>query len=358
MVTQDRPVVCVSYLASAELWSVPKFPTANQGAAIRSTEHSIAGDAPMAAAVLAALDVPTLLVSNRIGSDDVGSRVGRWLQHRAVPMATVASTEVSTPRIVVVADDHHTRTWFADLPGVADELGKTNLSAIAKASLVYLDAYRLIEEAAVRVVRMARRHGTRLFINLGGEALSRDLRIELAGYRDLVIQTNGDYHAHRSANPGRSVASRSPNRLPSRKVRAAAVDRVAPRAIAIAVRPAPPPRTCCATDGSGSNSGPPERRTTAGREAKRIRELREARERSLEHLTEDVADKLRRSFPPQATSCNTATSCHATDPPVQVGRLAHAHWRERARDTGTHSALIGCVVGTRVDCDLSELGIA
>ncbi|MFF0458683.1 carbohydrate kinase family protein [Nocardia africana] len=200
MVTQDRPVVCVSYLASAELWSVSKFPTANQGAEIRTTEHSIAGDAPMAAAVLAALEVPTLLVSNRIGNDDVGGRVGGWLQQRAVPMATVASADVSTPRIVVVADDEHTRTWFAHLPGVAEELSKTNLSHIAKASLVYLDAYRLIEEAAVRVVQIARQHCIQLFINLGGEPLSRELRIALAGYRDLVIQTNVDDRTHRTAS--------------------------------------------------------------------------------------------------------------------------------------------------------------
>lgn len=178
---------------------MPKYPDANQGAEIQTTEHSVAGDAPMTAAVLAALGISTLLVSNRIGRDDTGGRVGRWLQQRAVPMAAAASAEVVTPRIVVVADDRNTRTWFAHLPGVADDLARTNLSPIAKAPFVYLDAYQLIEVAAVRVVRIARRHGAQLFINLGGEPLSRDLRIELAGYRNLVIQTNVDDDAHQSA---------------------------------------------------------------------------------------------------------------------------------------------------------------
>jgi hypothetical protein len=51
---QSGPVVCISYLAAASLWNVAHFPTANQGAEIRAIEQSIAADAPMAAAVLAA----------------------------------------------------------------------------------------------------------------------------------------------------------------------------------------------------------------------------------------------------------------------------------------------------------------
>ncbi|MEU0870592.1 MULTISPECIES: PfkB family carbohydrate kinase [Nocardia] len=199
MTTQDRPVVCVSYLASAELWSVPEFPFANHGAEVRVTEQSIAADGPMTAAVLAALDVPTLLVANRIGNDEAGGRVGRWLQQRAVPTTAVASAEVSTPRIVVVADDHNTRTWFAHLSGVANELTNVDLSALSAAAFVYLDAYQLIEAAALRVVRAARNHGARLLVNLGGTPLSDTLRVELAGYANLLIQTNVDDSSHRDA---------------------------------------------------------------------------------------------------------------------------------------------------------------
>ena len=55
-------LVCVSYLAAASLWKVPCFPLANHGAEVQTIEHSIAADAPMVAAVLAALGVPSLLL--------------------------------------------------------------------------------------------------------------------------------------------------------------------------------------------------------------------------------------------------------------------------------------------------------
>ncbi|MFE3228597.1 hypothetical protein [Nocardia sp. NPDC059228] len=192
MTTQGRPAVCVSYLAAAELWSVPKFPAPNHGAEILTTEESIAADGPMTAAVLAALDVPTLLVANRIGNDDVGGRVGRWLQQHHVPSTAVVSADVVTPKIVVVADGRDTRTWFAYLPEVTDELSRCDLSPIGTASMVYLDAYQLIEAAVIRVVRAARDCGTELLVNLGGSPLSDALRLELSGYQNLIIQTNVD----------------------------------------------------------------------------------------------------------------------------------------------------------------------
>lgn len=66
------PVVCFSYLAAAELWRVPHFPTANHGTEVLDIERSIAADAPMAAAVISALGVPTLLLANDIGDDADG----------------------------------------------------------------------------------------------------------------------------------------------------------------------------------------------------------------------------------------------------------------------------------------------
>ncbi|MGW4240927.1 carbohydrate kinase family protein [Nocardia sp. NPDC004722] len=171
---------------------MPKFPAPNHGAEIRTTEESIAADGPMTAATLAALGVPTLLVANRIGDDEVGGKVGRWLQQHRVPTTAVASADVTTPRIVVVGDGRETRTWFAHLPGVTDELNRSDLSAIHTASTVYLDAYQLIEPAAIRVVRAARECGAELLVNLGGCPLSDALRTELAGYRNLIVQTNAD----------------------------------------------------------------------------------------------------------------------------------------------------------------------
>lgn len=67
----DGPIICVSYLALAEIRSVPLFPVANHGAKVGTTEQSVAVDGPIAAAVLAALDVPTTLVAD-IGDDQDG----------------------------------------------------------------------------------------------------------------------------------------------------------------------------------------------------------------------------------------------------------------------------------------------
>jgi sugar/nucleoside kinase (ribokinase family) len=104
------PVVCVSYLAAASLWKVPCFPLANQGAEVQTIEHSIAADGPMVAAVLAALDVPSLLLSNCTGTDVRGAEVRRWLQAHQVATTATVTGRLNTPQIVVVADDTGTRT--------------------------------------------------------------------------------------------------------------------------------------------------------------------------------------------------------------------------------------------------------
>src|ERR1035441_6016143 len=75
-----QPVACFSYLAAAELWQVAQFPLANYGAEVLNVERSIAADAPMAAAVLAALDVPTLLLA-----------IGRVVAGSAVPAGQLRS---------------------------------------------------------------------------------------------------------------------------------------------------------------------------------------------------------------------------------------------------------------------------
>jgi len=93
MTTQFNPVVCMSYLAHTALWKVPRFPLANHGAEVLTIEHSIAADAPMTAAVLAALDVPTVLLANSVGDDTSGIEVQGWLQRHGVTItANVRAT--------------------------------------------------------------------------------------------------------------------------------------------------------------------------------------------------------------------------------------------------------------------------
>ncbi|MGW4842764.1 carbohydrate kinase family protein [Nocardia brasiliensis] len=199
MTLQPGPVVCFSYLASAELWTVPRFPHANHGAEIRSFGWSVAADGPMTAAVLAALGAPPFLIANDVGDDEQGLRVRQWLDDRHVSGSSRTGSAVVTPRIVVAADDDHTRTWFAHLPGVAESLARADLSPIAEASFVYLDCYELIEPAAIRVARAAGSAGVPTLLNLGGSELSTEVIAAVDGHRYLLIQTNIDDANHGEA---------------------------------------------------------------------------------------------------------------------------------------------------------------
>ncbi len=199
-----QPVACFSYLAAAELWQVPRFPPPNYGAEVLSVERSIAADAPMAAAVLAALDVPTLLLANEIGNDQKGSQVRAWLQRHGVNSTTRVTTDTSTPQIVVVADDDGTRTWFPHLPGVSAALAAVDLTPLSGASFAYVDCYQLIEPAAVRVVQAARSADIPLLVNLGGSPLSSAIIAAVRGYPRVIVQTSIDdaesAHAPRAAH--------------------------------------------------------------------------------------------------------------------------------------------------------------
>ncbi len=204
------PVVCVSYLALAELWTVPRFPLANHGAEVQSIEWSVAADGPTTAAVLASLGAPPLLISNDIGDDDHGRFVRQWLDERHVETSFAVRPEIITPRIVVAADGDHARTWFAHLPGVVESLERADLSPLASASFIYLDCYQLIERAAVRAAEAGANAEVPIFLNLGGSELSPAVAVAVRGCRGLIVQTNVDDAAHAEApSVARSLLART-----------------------------------------------------------------------------------------------------------------------------------------------------
>ena len=82
----------------------PRFPAANHGAEVRAVERSVAADAPMAAAVLAALDVPTMLLANDVGNDSISVEVSAWLQRHGMMTTANVTAATATPLIVVMAD--------------------------------------------------------------------------------------------------------------------------------------------------------------------------------------------------------------------------------------------------------------
>ncbi|WP_322768955.1 carbohydrate kinase family protein, partial [Frankia sp. Cr1] len=197
--TASGQVVCFSYLAAASLWNVERFPQVNHGAEVQRAETSIAADGPMVAAVLTALGVPALVVANGIGDDAPGDQVRAWLHRNRVMTTSETVLGLPTPQIVIVADDHGTRTWFPHLPGVAEALAAVDLAPLAEASFAYIDCYQLIEPAAVRAIQAARQAGVPLLVNLGGSVLSPAVAAAVQGYPGLIIQTNVDDAEHESA---------------------------------------------------------------------------------------------------------------------------------------------------------------
>jgi sugar/nucleoside kinase (ribokinase family) len=184
------PVVCFSYLAAASLWQVGRFPTANHGAEVSAIEESIAADGPMVAAVLTALDQPSLLLANSIGNDPTGLQVQGWLRQHQVQTTADAKPDSATPRIVVVGDAHHTRTMFPYLLGVADELEHVDLASLSSASFAYIDGYGVIAKAAARAIQAAKAAELPLLVNLGGDLTPRELLDALDGYPNLIVQTS------------------------------------------------------------------------------------------------------------------------------------------------------------------------
>jgi sugar/nucleoside kinase (ribokinase family) len=153
----------------------------------------------MTAAVLTALDVPTLLLSNGISEDSYGAEVERWLRRHKVATLTRAVTGVPTPRTVVVADDQSTRTWFSYLPNVVDALRALDLATLQGASFAYIDCYHVIEAPAVRAIHGALTAGVPMLVNLGGSPISSPVAAALRGRPRLIVQTNVDDADHLDA---------------------------------------------------------------------------------------------------------------------------------------------------------------
>lgn len=182
-------MVCFSYLAAASLWKVATFPAANYGAEIYNIDESIAADGAMAAAVLAGLGQASLLLTNNVGNNGSGAHVLNWLRDYGVNTIARMVDGRPTPEITVVGDNHHTRTFFPYLPGVADELEGIDLAPLASASFVYIDGYALIAKAASLAIRAARTADAPLLLNLGSDSPA-EVFDAIRGYKRLVVQTS------------------------------------------------------------------------------------------------------------------------------------------------------------------------
>jgi sugar/nucleoside kinase (ribokinase family) len=143
----------------------------------------------MAAAVLVALGQSSVLVTNNVGDNGSGTHVCKWLRDYGVQTTARMVHGRPTPQVVVVGDNHDTRTFFPYLPGVTAELECSDLALLTGASFAYIDGYQFIAKAAARAIRTAKTAEIPLLLNLGGDTPA-DVFDAIRGYPRLIVQTS------------------------------------------------------------------------------------------------------------------------------------------------------------------------
>lgn len=184
-------LVCFGYLAYAQVVTVAAYPPANSGAPVLEIFPSLAGDAPIAALTARGLGCTAHLISNRVGLDPAGQAVLDSLDtagvtHQAVPLT---ASGPGTPQLTIVADHAGTRTWFALLGTAAQQLTTVDMTALGNARLIYIDCYRIIEDAATVAIAAS---PAPLLLNLGGDPLSDAIVAAVSTRHIAFVQTNLD----------------------------------------------------------------------------------------------------------------------------------------------------------------------
>src|SRR4051812_50019842 len=78
-------LVCVSYLADAQVLRVAAYPSANGGAVVDHITTSVAGDGPLTAIAAGGLGLRAGLGANAVGGDPPGERILAWLDAPPLP---------------------------------------------------------------------------------------------------------------------------------------------------------------------------------------------------------------------------------------------------------------------------------
>src|SRR5688572_25507505 len=146
-------VLCISYLASAQLLWVDAYPSANYGAEVTVMEQSLAADGAIAAVMLASMGHRAVLAANSVAYDAAGQGLLELLERLSVHyLSASVAARAASPQIAVISDRAGSRTWFPYLPAVNQELLALDLSCMKSCRLVYVDYYDVIKTAAERVV--------------------------------------------------------------------------------------------------------------------------------------------------------------------------------------------------------------
>lgn len=181
-------LVCVSFLADAEVLRVASYPRANGGAVVERVDASIAADGPLTAVTAARLGMRVGLVANAVGADLAGQRLLERLTSLGICHTIAAAADTATPRLTIVVDDTGTRTWFASLQRAPAELQTANLHLFTNARLIYLDCYQVLRVAAARALAAATE--APLLLNLGGDQPDDSVIAAAHNRRITAVQTS------------------------------------------------------------------------------------------------------------------------------------------------------------------------
>lgn len=182
-------LLCVGYLADAQVLRVDRYPAANRGAPVIDLCTSLAGDAPIAALLAVQHGLTSGLVANPVGDDIAGRRLLAWLQAEGVRTSVCAQDGSRTPHLTVISDSAGTRTWFAWLEHAYTGLDDLDLRPAVDARLVYIDCYEVIDNAAATAAAAVAALGIPMLLNLGGDPLSQAVADAVAGARIAAVQT-------------------------------------------------------------------------------------------------------------------------------------------------------------------------
>jgi sugar/nucleoside kinase (ribokinase family) len=183
-------LVCFSYLADTQILRVTAYPPPNHGAIVREARPSIAADGPITALTAASLGLRAGLVANQVGTDPAGTRLVALLTDAGIHNNIQSRPDLDTPRLTVITDDTDTRTWFAYLADLHEQLHTLDLSLLTRTRLAYIDCYRAITTAATRAIRTVT--DTPLMLNLGGDPVDDRLVTATVGRPIAAVQTSVD----------------------------------------------------------------------------------------------------------------------------------------------------------------------
>jgi sugar/nucleoside kinase (ribokinase family) len=183
-------VCCFSFVSSLRLLSVDEYPQPNSGTLVKDVFGQVTPDGPIVALLLSYLGSKVGLICNNVGTDNQGKEILDLLSLFNILSTASVQIDLITPTSIVVCDKNGNRTWFALLSGVMEHLLTVDLHLMKSAKLTYIDFYRILYTASTRVIQCAIENGLQLFINLGGDPLSRQALEILQDASVAIVQTS------------------------------------------------------------------------------------------------------------------------------------------------------------------------